>query len=110
MLEGLRFSAKSTFFNNTFECGNNTELHQVIKLTEHFTSPTAVAICKASSLVATGQYIATSRTVIRLNATAVGEVKCSVNLITWCSSVLLPHSNVLLENVDFAENRSPSSK
>jgi len=43
MLEGLRFSAKSTFSKNTFECGNNTELHQVIQLTEHFTSPTAVA-------------------------------------------------------------------
>ena len=43
MLEGLRFSAKSTSSNNTFECGNNTEIHQVIQLTELFTSPTAVA-------------------------------------------------------------------
>ena len=43
MLEGLRFSAKSTFSNNTFECGNNTEIHQVIQLTEHFISPMTVA-------------------------------------------------------------------
>ena len=43
LLEGFRLSVKSTFSNNTFECGNNTELHQVIKLTKHFISPTAVA-------------------------------------------------------------------
>jgi hypothetical protein len=42
MLEGLRFSAKSTFSNNTFECGNTTEIHQVIQLTEYFTFPTVV--------------------------------------------------------------------